>query len=99
MRIYNAQPTTQLLLPQSSTVKAKDAQTGSFKDFLLNSIQDVNSMQQQADHAVETLMTGGDADPAEVLTAVQKADMAFRLMMQMRNKMMEVFREVKDIRV
>jgi flagellar hook-basal body complex protein FliE len=99
MRIYNAQPTTQLLLPQSSTVKAEDAQTGSFKDFLLNSIQDVNSMQQQADHAVETLMTGGDADPAEVLTAVQKADMAFRLMMQMRNKMMEVYREVKDIRV
>ena len=99
MRIYNAQPTTQLLTPQSTNVQSKDANAGSFKDFLLNSIQDVNSMQQQADQAVETLMTGGDADPAEVLTAVQKADMAFRLMMQMRNKMMEVYREVKDIRV
>lgn len=56
-------------------------------------------MQQQADHAVETMMTGGDADPAEVLTAVQKADLAFRMMMQMRNKMMQVYQEVKDIRV
>ena len=71
----------------------------SFKDLLLDSIQDVNSMQQQADQAVETLMTGGDAEPAEVLTAVQKADLAFRLMMQMRNKMMQVYQEVKEIRV
>lgn len=99
MRIYNAQPTTQILSPHQSTMQPKDAESASFKDFLLNSIQDVNSMQQQADQAVETLMTGGDADPAEVLTAVQKADMAFRLMMQMRNKMIEVYREVRDIRV
>ena len=66
---------------------------------LIDSIQDVNQMQQQADQAVETLMTGGDANPAEVLTAVQKADLAFRLMMQMRNKMMDVYQEVRDIRV
>ena len=72
---------------------------GSFKDVLLKSIQDVNSMQQQADKAVETLMTGGDADPAAVLTAVQKADLAFRMMMQMRNKVMQVYQEVKDIRI
>jgi flagellar hook-basal body complex protein FliE len=56
-------------------------------------------MQQQADQAVETLMTGGDADPAAVLTAVQKADLAFRMMMQMRNKVMQVYQEVKDIRI
>ncbi len=98
-RIYNAQPNTQVLSPQSPTPRAKEDDAVSFKGFLLNSIQDVNSMQQQADQAVETLMTGGDADPAEVLTAVQKADMAFRLMMQMRNKMMQVYQEVRDIRI
>jgi flagellar hook-basal body complex protein FliE len=99
MQIYNTPSTSQLLAPQMPSVPGKDADAPSFKEFLLNSIQDVNAMQQQADRAVETLMTGGDADPAEVLTAVQKADMAFRLMMQMRNKMIEVYREVKDIRV
>src|SRR5262245_21562126 len=72
---------------------------GSFKDYLLKSIHDVNSMQQQADQAVESLMTGGDVDPASVLTAVQKADMAFRMMMQMRNKVMSAFQEVRDIRI
>ena len=65
----------------------------------LTSIGDVNSMQMQADQAGETLMTGGDADPAAVLTAVQKADLAFRMMMQMRNKVMQVYQEVKDIRI
>lgn len=70
-----------------------------FKGLLLDSINEVNAMQQQADQAVETLMTGGDVDPAAVLTAVQKADLGFRLMMQMRNKVMAAYQEVKDIRV
>ena len=76
-------------------------QTGgpSFKDMLVDSIQQVNNMQLQADQAVETMFTGGEINPAEVLTAVQKADLAFRLTMQMRNKLMEVYQEIKDIRI
>ena len=74
-----------------------DASKGStsFKDFLLDSIRDVNSMQQDADKAVEKLVTGGDVNPAEVLTAVQKADMAFRMMIQVRNKMVQAYEEIK----
>ena len=86
-------------LKLSPAPSAKPAGDASFKDFLLKSINDVNSMQVEADKAVETLMTGGDADPAAVLTAVQKADLAFRMMMQMRNKVMQVYQEVKDIRI
>ncbi len=71
----------------------------SFKNFLLESIHEVNSMQQDADMAVEQLLGGGDVDPAKVLTAVQKADLAFRLMIQVRNKMVQAFDEVRNIRV
>ena len=91
--------TAPLALPPALNAKPQTEAAGSFKEMLLGSIQDVNQMQQQADQAVETLMTGGEANPAEVLTAVQKADLAFRLMMQMRNKMMQVYQEVKEIRV
>jgi flagellar hook-basal body complex protein FliE len=97
--ITPAQLFTQQAAALPATVKPPTGDAASFKDYLLDSIRDVNSMQQQADQAVETLMTGGEADPAEVLTAVQKADLAFRLMMQMRNKLMQVYQEVKDIRV
>lgn len=87
----------QFTLPKSPAMPQEG--DGSFKNFLLDSIGNVNAMQQQADHAVETLMTGGDVDPAAVLTAVQKADLAFRMMMQMRNKAMQVYQEIKDIRI
>lgn len=97
--ISNTNIAQKMTLPQTQPMELPGEQTHSFKDLLLDSIHDVNSMQQQADQAVETLMSGGDANPAEVLTAVQKADLAFRLMMQMRNKMMQVYQEVKDIRV
>ncbi len=72
---------------------------GAFKDLLLDSLNHVNGMQQQADRAVEQLMTGGDVNPAEVLTAVQKADMSFRMMMQIRNKLVQAYQEMKDIRI
>jgi flagellar hook-basal body complex protein FliE len=71
----------------------------SFKDMLCDSIKQVNTMQLDADKAVEQMFTGGDVSPAEVLTAVQKADLAFRLTMQMRNKLMDVYQEVRDIRI
>jgi flagellar hook-basal body complex protein FliE len=75
------------------------AQGPSFKDFLLKSIQEVNSMQQAADQAVEALVSGQEVNPAEVLTAVEKADIAFRLMMQIRNKIVQAYQEVQNIRV
>ncbi len=86
-------------LTASPTAGAKGSGGTSFKDMLVNSIQEVNNMQNQADQAVEAMFTGGDVNPAEVLTAVQKADLAFQLTMQMRNKAMEVYREIKDIRI
>lgn len=93
-------PSIASLQPVGGT-QAGNGATGAsgFKDLLIDSIQNVNSMQTQADQAVETLFTGGDVNPAEVLTAVQKADLAFKLTMQMRNKVMDVYQEIKDIRI
>ena len=56
-------------------------------------------MQKDADTAVEKLMTGGDVNPAEVLTAVQKADLAFKMMIQVRNKLQSAYDEIQAIRV
>lgn len=87
-------------LPIGGTQATQQAAAGdSFKDFLLDSINQVNSMQHDADQAVEDLFTGQDVNPAEVLTAVQKADLAFRMMMQVRNKLIQVYQEIKDIQI
>ncbi|MDA1053678.1 MAG: flagellar hook-basal body complex protein FliE [Planctomycetota bacterium] len=71
----------------------------SFKEFLLDSLDHVNSMQHDANHAVEQLATGEDVNAAEVLTAVQKADLSFRMMMQIRNKLVQAYQEIKEIRI
>jgi flagellar hook-basal body complex protein FliE len=88
-----------IAVPSMPAFDAPAAGGPSFKDVLTDSIQQVNTMQLEADKAVETMFSGGDVNPAEVLTAVQKADLAFRLTMQMRNKLMEVYQEIKDIRI
>jgi flagellar hook-basal body complex protein FliE len=71
----------------------------SFKHLLLDGIQEVNSMQQQADAAVQQLMIGENVDPAVVLTTIQKADMSFRMMLQIRNKLLQAYQEIKEMRI
>ena len=71
----------------------------SFKNMLVDAIKEVNTMQQHADKLTEAWATGGNVNTAEVLTAVQKADLAFRLMMQVRNKMVQAFDELRNIRI
>jgi len=82
----------------SGTVPAA-AEGPSFRQFLLDSIHEVNAVQQEAEGAVEQLVTGGDVSMVEVLSAVQKADVAFRLMIQVRNKLVQAYQEIQDIRV
>jgi len=98
-------PITNISIPGPTIAPGQGASPGqgaggaSFKDFLVDSIREVNGMQQEADRAVESLAAGGDATPAEVLTAVQKADIAFKLMMQVRNKMIDAYEEIKNMQV
>lgn len=88
-----------LSLPAAPSGAQGASGTSSFKDFLLDSLNEVNSMQVDANKAVEALATGQDVSPGEVMTAVQKADLAFRMMMQIRNKLVSAYEDVQNIRV
>lgn len=79
--------------------KSETSTSGSFASFLSDSLKQVNSMQAEANQAVENMATGGEVNPAEVLTAVQKADLAFRLTMQIRNKLVAAYQEIQNIRI
>ncbi len=93
-------PQLPALQPPAMPGVNQTSETGqTFKDLLIEGIQQVNSMQQDADQAVQQLMTGGDVDPSSVLTSIQKADMSFRMMMQIRNKLMQAYQEIKEIRI
>ena len=71
----------------------------SFAEILKNSIQEVNALQKEADSAVQELVQGKTENVSEVLTAVEKADLAFRALMQVRNKLIEAYEEINRLRV
>lgn len=70
-----------------------------FLEMLSGKVADVNSMQMSADQMVHQMLTGEDVNQAEVLTAVQKADLAFRMMLQMRNKLIDAYQQVQQIQI
>ena len=87
------------IAPASPMQPAGETGGQPFKNILLEALDQVNSMQTEANQAVEQLVTGGDVNPAEVLTTLQKADMSFKLMMQIRNKLVQAYQEINNIRI
>ncbi|MEM9883536.1 MAG: flagellar hook-basal body complex protein FliE [Planctomycetota bacterium] len=69
-----------------------------FKDVLMKNLEQVNRLQQDAETAVEDVALG-KGQLEDVLIAKQKADVAFQMLLQVRNKMMDAYEEVKQIRV
>jgi flagellar hook-basal body complex protein FliE len=71
----------------------------SFADTLRDYLQDVSDLQREADKAVVGLATGKVDNLHEVLVAMGEADVSFRLMMEIRNKLLEAYREITRMQV
>jgi flagellar hook-basal body complex protein FliE len=71
----------------------------SFGTVLKDSLAQVNQLQTEADTAIQSLATGGTATLHDTMLAVQKAELSFRLMMQVRNKIVEAYQEVLRMQV
>ncbi|NJL31572.1 MAG: flagellar hook-basal body complex protein FliE [Phycisphaerales bacterium] len=84
---------------RTSGASAPDENLPSFKQVLMNNLEQVNRLQQEAQHAVEDLASGKRDDVAGVMMAKQKADLAFQMLLQVRNKMVAAYEEVKQMRV
>jgi flagellar hook-basal body complex protein FliE len=91
-------PTSDRLLASNSVSRGSQS-PHSFGQLLQQGVVEVNETQQQAASQVHELLTGGDVSQIEVYTAVQKADMAFRLLVQIRNKLMSAYEEINAIRI
>src|ERR1700760_4791918 len=75
------------------------APTTSFADTLKNSIEEVSKLQQDASKAVEDLTTGKTENVTGVMTAMEKADIAFKTLLSIRGKLMDAYDEIKGISV
>jgi len=71
----------------------------SFGETLQRAITDVNSLQTEAGKAVEKMVVGEAVDLHEVMIAVEKAKTSFDLLMEIRNKTIEAYREIMRMQV
>ena len=70
-----------------------------FKDLLLEKLEEVKSLQDEAGQGVEKLIKGETDNVAEVFSAVHKADVAFSLLMEIRTKLMDAYEQLQQMRV
>ena len=72
---------------------------GGFLDSLKEAIAKTNDVQLQANEAVEKLMTGESENVHQTMVALQRADVSFQLMMQIRNKIVGAYEEIQRMQV
>jgi flagellar hook-basal body complex protein FliE len=71
----------------------------SFGDTLTEAVSKVNEMQQEADIKMQQLATGENTNISEVMIAAEKADIALKLMMSVRSKMIDAYQEIMKMQV
>ena len=87
-------------VPATPGAQKTDAAGGaSFGQVLKDSLAQVNSLQHEADRAIQALATGASGTLHDTMLAIQKAELSFKLMMQVRNKIVEAYQEVLRMQV
>tara|TARA_B100000959_G_scaffold278875_1_gene338057 strand:+ start:289 stop:612 length:324 start_codon:yes stop_codon:yes gene_type:complete len=79
---------------EENVTSVKQKGEKSFGESLVESLENVNDLQLKADKTVEELATGKTQSIHETMLALSKADIAFRLTMQVRNKVVEAYQEI-----
>jgi flagellar hook-basal body complex protein FliE len=85
-------------LQPAAPAGAEAAGGKSFSQFLSEKIGEVNQLQQESNQAIEGLATGKVQDLGKVVSAVEKANLAFQMMVQIRNKLVDAYDELQRIR-
>ncbi len=65
-----------------------------FLDVLHSAMDDMQHLQGQAESKVAGVFEGSGADVHSAMIAVEKADLSFQLMMQVRNKIVSAYEEI-----
>ncbi len=89
-----------LQMPEIRTPRIQEGEKGAgFGEILKDAISTVNELQKQSDQEVQKLMTGESQDLHTTDIAMQKADLSFQMMMQVRNKIVQAYQEIMRMQI
>lgn len=74
--------------------KEKD---GGFDTLMQEALGKISQVQKDAESAVKELVSGGDVTKA--IISMEKADMSFQLMVEVRNKLLSAYEEIMRMQV
>jgi flagellar hook-basal body complex protein FliE len=77
-----------------SSLKPSTSSQAGFRDVLHSAIDDIQQLESQAQAKVAGVLEGNGADVHSAMIAVEKADLSFQLMMQVRNKIVSAYEEI-----
>lgn len=97
-RISPLQPGPGLLGPAAAP-PAGGTVADDFAAALRDQLQQVAKVQNEADEQVRLLASGETSSMTEVMTATRKAQVAFSLLMEIRNKLVDAYQELQNMRV
>lgn len=72
---------------------------GGFLSSLKDAIAQVNEVQLDASHAVDKFVSGDSDNVHQMMMALQKADVSFQLMMQVRNKLVAAYEDIQRMQM
>lgn len=85
-------------MPELPAVERSGAGEGpSFSSVLSNAVHTVDDLHNSAAAQVTNLLQGGNVDVNNVMIAVEKADVSFQLMMQVRNKIVSAYQDIEKM--
>jgi flagellar hook-basal body complex protein FliE len=70
---------------------------GEFVKTLQDAMSQVSQLQSEADAHVGQLLTGNSQDVHSAMIAVEKASLAFEMMVQVRNKIVQAYQQVSGM--
>ena len=78
---------------------ASDGAQQTFSATLKDAINQVNALQKASDIKMQELATGKTKDISEVMITAERADIALKLMVQVRNKIIDAYQEIMKMQV
>ena len=88
-----------LIEPPPDTRATQEPDPASFGRMLTRSLNEVNRLHAAADDAVQNLAAGKQKDIHQTMIALEKADVAFQLLMQVRNKIISAYETIMRMQV
>ena len=94
-----AEPARQIDMPQTGGVAGGQAAQGPFGQLLTQFVGEVNEKGAVSTEMVNGLLSGQDIPLHRVMIAMEEAGVAFQMMVEVRNKLLEGYQELMRMQV